>query len=422
MNIAIIGCKNLDEKIVNILINDNKITSISYNDIMPEILEHYQIINAFGLYVSEALIDMHCHLREPGFTDKEDVKSGTLAAVNGGYGTIVAMGNTKPAVDTVEHYKNTVDIIKKNAKNTVIQVATATINMQGKELTDFVGLKNAGAKVISDDGMPISNGQIAKNAMELAKENDMLIISHCEDLDFAKGAVNETIAKTLNVEGVSPLSEVLGAARDIMIAINYNLRVHIAHVSSYETVELIRMAKKIGANVTAETCPHYFSLTEQEVLTKGTNAKMNPPLKSEKDRKAIIEALRDGTLDAISTDHAPHTKQEKEKSLSDSPNGIIGFETAFAVAITELYKKQKFSLSQVINKFTKNPAKILDLKNKDLKEGNIADLIIFDVKDEFPIDINKSQSKSRNSPFDGYKAYGRIKYTIIKGELYENIN
>lgn len=387
----------------DILINDEKIEKIADN-IDPT--EDVQVIDGKDLFVSPGFIDIHVHFREPGFTEKETIYTGSKSAAAGGYTTVVNMANTKPIVDSEE----VVEFIKEKSKSAVIEVlqtSAVTKNFDGETLVDFEKMKDLGVVGFTDDGIPLMNPQVLKEAMEEVKKLDMPISLHEEDPRLIK---HNGINKYSNA-----LAENVLVARDIVIALETQAKLNIQHISSKVSVELVRWAKKMGANVTSEVTPHHFSLTEEAVDKYGSNAKMNPPLREESDLEAIIEGLKDGTIDIIATDHAPHTKEEKDKELTKAPSGIIGLETAFALAITNLYEKGHLSLMEIIEKLTINPAKLYNLDRGYIKEGHRADLVIFSIDEKF----NKSNfySKSNNTPFKDIDLKGKIKYTISNGEI-----
>jgi len=344
-----------------------------------------------GLVIAPGLVDMHVHFREPGFQHKEDIQTGAAAAAAGGITTCCCMPNTLPVADNAETIKYIIEKAKQ-AQITVLPIGAVTIGQKGEKLTDFAVLKKAGAVALSDDGLPIKNDDIMRQALIKASENDMLIISHCEE-------------------------EEAMVARDVMLAAETNTKIHIAHVSTADAVETIRKAKAAGVKVTAETCPHYFSIDESKVTEMGTNAKMSPPLRKEKDVEAIIQGLCDGTIDAIATDHAPHSVGEKAVSFHEAPNGIIGLETSLALALTFLYHTGKLTLDEIIRLMSTKPAEILGLNAGTLNEGDNADIIIFDPNEEWTVDATKFKSKSRNTPFGGMKLRGKVKCTIARGKI-----
>ncbi|MCL2627883.1 MAG: dihydroorotase [Oscillospiraceae bacterium] len=341
-----------------------------------------------GLITAPGLVDIHVHFREPGFEYKEDIISGSLAAAAGGFATCCFMPNTLPVLDSKEEIEK---ILQKAAGSPirVLPIAAVTLGQQGKKLTDFAALKKTGAVALSDDGLPIADDEIMRSAMKLAAENDILLISHCED-------------------------EAEMAARDVKLAAELGVRIHIAHISLSETVDIIRKAKDDGVRVTAETCPHYFSLTSDEVAKQGANACMNPPLREKRDVEAIIKGLCDGTIDVIATDHAPHSQAEKALPVGRAPNGIIGLETSLAVSLTFLYHTGKLDIDDIIKLMSVNPAKILGLTQTD------DDLVVFDPNEQWIVEPSVFKSKSRNTPYAGMRLQGKVKQTVVNGEVVYN--
>ena len=358
-----------------------------------------RVIDASGKVVAPGLIDMHCHLREPGQEYKEDIESGTKAAAQGGFTSVACMPNTSPVLDNaplIEFVKNKAE--KVGCVN-VYPIGAVSKGQKGEQLAEIGDMKEAGAVAVSDDGRPVSNPELMRRAMEYADMFDMLVISHCEDLSLvAGGSMNEGIVSTrLGLKGIPNAAEEVQIARDIIIAKETGKRLHIAHVSTAGGVEIVRQAKKHGICVTAETCPHYFTLTEEAVEGFDTNAKMNPPLRTQADVDAVIAGLADGTLDAIATDHAPHHRDEKEVEFAVAANGIVGLETALCLGVTHLVKKNHLTLSELLAKMTANPANILSLDKGQLAEGKDADIAIFSGN---PMEI-----------------FTRTLYTIIDGEI-----
>lgn len=375
-----------------------------------------QILDADGLCAAPGLVDMHVHLRDPGFTQKEDIESGCRAAAAGGVTSIAAMPNTSPAADSPEIIR----YVAEKAKDTgvhVYQIAAITKGLQGSQLCDFEKLRAAGAIAFSDDGRPVKSAAMMLAAMKEAAKVGAPIISHCEEMSLAGGIINEgKISEKLGVKGVPNAAETVQAAREIALSITSGLPVHIAHVSAAETVDLIRAAKQIGAKVTAETCPHYFSLDETMLLSCDADYRMNPPLRTKKDINAVIEGLRDGTIDAIATDHAPHTPQDKA-DFETAPNGVIGLETSLAAGITYLVRPGFLLLEELIEKMTVNPARILGIPAGVIEAGAPADIVLFDPDEAFTVDTQKLYSKSKNTPYKGMTLFGRVKYTISSGKL-----
>ena len=364
------------------------------------------------------MIDMHCHLREPGGEHKETIETGTKSAVKGGFTTVCPMPNTKPTPDNPETLKYIIDKAKSANFCNVLPFSSVTKGEKGEELVNFEEMLNAGAIAFSDDGMPVENARMIREAMIKANKLGSFISEHCEEKSVSAGAINAgEVADKLNVQGVLPEAEEIMAARDIVIAETNNLHTHICHISTSTSVNMIRDAKKRGVKVTCETCPHYYFFTQDEVLKSGTNAKMNPPLRTERDRQAIIKGLQDGTIDAIITDHAPHAAEEKAQELSKAPNGIIGFETALPATITELVDKGHISYLDMVRLMSYSPAKLLNLERGEIKPGAVADLTIFDPNKEYVYEKEMIVSKSKNTPFIGKKLKGEVKYTIVEGEV-----
>lgn len=377
------------------------------------------VIDADGMIVAPGLVDIHCHLREPGYEYKEDIETGTRSAARGGFTSIACMPNTNPVADNV----TVIDYIKSRARDVgavhVFPIGAITRGLRGEEMAPIGELKFSGAVAVSDDGRPVMNANMMKNAMIYADMFDMPVISHCEDLDLAAdGVMHEGFMATrMGLRGITPAAEEAMVARDIVLASTTHTRVHIAHVSTRGSVALVRDAKRRGVHVTCETCPHYFSLTEEACANYNTLAKMNPPLRTQDDVDAIIEGLCDGTIDAIATDHAPHHEDEKEREFDLAPNGIIGFETALPLAISMLYKTGKMSLSEIIACMTYKPSEILQLSKGELHVGAAADVVIFDPERSFVIKRDEIVSKAKNTPFIGTELYGAAQYTIVAGEI-----
>lgn len=364
------------------------------------------------------MIDMHCHLREPGFEYKETIETGSKSAVKGGFTTICPMPNTNPTPDSAFILEKILAEAKRVNLCNILPYGSVSKGEKGEELTDFEELKKAGAVAFSDDGMPVINSRMMRQAIIKANSLGTFVASHCEEKSVADGAINAgKIQEELGVKGVLPEAEEIMAAREIVISETNNVRAHICHISTKTSVNMIRDAKKRGVKITCETCPHYFCFTVDEVLTSGTNAKMNPPLRDEKDRQAIIEALKDGTIDAIITDHAPHSEEEKERELSKAPNGIIGFETALPAINTYLIDKNLLTEMDMVKLTSYNPAKLLNLDKGEIKEGKIADLTIYDPEESYIYTKDMIVSKSKNTPFIGKKLKGKVKYTIVNGNI-----
>ena len=414
-NARVIDYKNKLDGKRDILLEDNKISKIS-NEINEKA---DRVIDCKNYIIIPGMIDMHCHLREPGFEYKETIETGSKSAVAGGFTSICPMPNTKPVPDNVETLKMIIEKAKKEGACNIFPFSSITKGECGEELVDFKAMKEAGAIAFSDDGIPVVNSKIMREAMIKANEVGSFTSAHCEEKSVAKGAINAgKVAEELGVEGVLPEAEEIMAARDIVIAETNNVHAHICHISTKTSKNMIRDAKKRGVKVTCETCPHYFTLTVEEVLKKGTNAKMNPPLREEKDRLAIIEGLKEGTIDCIITDHAPHSEEEKAKKLSDAPNGIIGFETALSCEIMNLIDTGALTYDDLVRVTSYNPAKLLGLNTKGaIEEGFDADLTIFDPEKEYIYTKDMIVSKAKNSPFIDEKMKGKVMYTIVGGKV-----
>ena len=404
----------LNEK-MDVLIEDKKIKTIK-----KEINESAdQVIDCTDLSIIPGMIDMHCHLRQPGFEYKETIETGSRSAVKGGFTTICPMPNTKPTPDSAIVLQEIIDEAKRVNLCNVLPYSSVTKGEKGEELVDFEEMKKAGAIAFSDDGMPVVNSRTMRQAMINADKQGTFVASHCEEKSVAQGAINAgEVAEQLGVDGVLPEAEEIMAAREIVISETNKVRGHICHISTKTSVAMIRDAKKRGVKITCETCPHYYSFTVKEVLQSGTNAKMNPPLREEEDRLAIIKGLQDGTIDAIITDHAPHSEEEKQKPLASAPNGIIGFETALAASITNLIEPKYISYLDLVRLTSYTPANLLKLETKgQIKEGYDADITIFDPNMEYVYQKESIVSKSKNTPFIGKKLKGKVMYTIVDGRI-----
>ncbi len=375
------------------------------------------VIDAEGLYAAPGLIDMHVHLRDPGFTHKEDIASGTRAAAAGGFTAVACMPNTNPPVDCAEVLRY-IQAQATGCSARVYPLACITKGMQGKELADFDELIKAGAVAVSDDGKPVENAALMLKALELCAQRGLTVTSHCEDLGIISGGILNAgaVSEALGVKGMHRASEDSITAREIALAESIGASVHIAHVSTKGSVEIIRSAKMRGAKVTCETAPHYFALTEEKLLAKDANLRMNPPLRCESDRQAILEGIRDGTIDAIATDHAPHAPHEKADFYA-APNGVVGLETSLAVCITYLVKEGVIPFSKLIQLMSLNPARILGIPGGTLQAGLPADVVLFNVDEAYTVDPGTFYSKSRNTPFAGRTLAGRVKYTILGGQV-----
>ena len=382
-----------------------------------------QVLHLDGYVVTPGLIDIHVHLRQPGKTDAETVRTGTMAAAAGGFTSIVAMPNTTPAADNAGAIQYLMNCAEKEGVVHVLPCGALSKGLQGEEMAPVGSLKAAGVVALSDDGKCIQNHSMMKNLVQYASQFSLPILDHCEDENlFAGGVMHEGYwSVLLGMKGIPSAAEELIVARNIILARTANWKVHMQHLSCKEAVELIRQARKQGIPVTAEATPHHIALTDVEIKRFDTNYKMNPPLRSEEDRLAVIEGLRDGTITVIATDHAPHTETAKLVEFDYAPFGIIGLETALPVTLTELYHKDYLTLPDLISKFTKGPAEILGLPIGSLSVGAAADITVIDTDVDHVIDKNNFYSKSRNTPFDGYQAKGRACATFVSGKCVYNI-
>ena len=406
---------NLNGK-YDILIEDDKIIKVDKN--IEEMVD--KEINCINLNIIPGMIDMHCHLREPGFEHKETIKTGSKSAVAGGFTTICPMPNTKPTPDNKETLQKIIEEAKRVDLCNILPYASVSKGEKGEEIVNFEELKNAGAIAFSDDGIPVVNSRLMRQAMIEADRLGTFVASHCEEKSVSAGAINSgEIAEKLGVQGVLQEAEEIMAAREIVISETNKVRGHICHISTKTSKDIIRDAKKRGVKITCETCPHYFTFTVNEVLSSGTNAKMNPPLREEKDRQAIIEGLKEGTIDCIITDHAPHAEEEKNVELAKAPNGIIGFETALSAEIMNLVDPGHIDYLNLVRLTSYTPAKILKIDNKtgSIEVGKVADITVFDPNEEYIYTKEMIVSKSKNSPFIGKKLKGKVKYTIVNGKI-----
>ena len=373
-------------------------------------------LDARGLVVCPGLVDIHVHFREPGQTHKETIQTGSHAAAAGGFTTVVCMPNTSPPADNA----GTVELINNGARKAAVRVyptGCISVGMKGEQLAPHGSLKKAGVVAITDDGLCIASNELMRRAVEYAKMFDLTVLDHCQDESLTKGAVmNEgTVSTRLGLRGWPHAAEDIIVARDIILSTYSGAHIHLQHISSALSVELVRRAKRDGVNITAEATPHHLALTEESLGTYDTNFKMNPPLRTETDRRAIIAGLRDGTLDCIGTDHAPHTPDEKDREFDYAPNGIIGLETALPVCLEVLVRRSKFKLAQVIALLTHRAAKVLKLPAGTLAAGAPADICLFDPAETWTYDAREGFSKSLNSPWSGQKLTGRVKTTIVGG-------
>lgn len=404
----------LDDNL-DILVSDGKIEIIGkgLND------KDASIVDAKGCIVAPGLIDMHTHLREPGREDKETVFTGTRAAIRGGFTSVACMPNTDDPLDNPDTIKLLKDIIKKDAHSNVYIIGAITKERKGSALTDFRALKGEGVIAVSDDGCSVENEDLLLEALKRAKKEDLLVIEHCEDQKIsAGGVINKSFISTkMGLKGIRREAEYSIVKRDIDIAKKASAKLHIAHVSCKESIDIIRKAKKEGLRISAETCPHYFSLTEECCVTYDTNMKMNPPLRAKEDVEAVKEGLKDGTIDVIATDHAPHTDAEKDVEFDFAPFGIIGLETAISLAVMELIDNKVLSWAELITKMSVNPSVMLGAGRGSLSKGGTADICVIDPAKNYIYTKDIVESKSKNSPFLGWTLKGKVTNVIVGGRI-----
>ncbi|ABR50293.1 dihydroorotase, multifunctional complex type [Alkaliphilus metalliredigens QYMF] len=403
------------DAIKDILVLNEKIVEVQ-DEINQEADE---IIDAKGYWVVPGLIDVHVHLREPGFEHKETIETGSKSAAMGGFTTICCMPNTQPVVDSVEIVQYIKEKTKRQAVVNVLPIGSITKGQMGKELVDVEKLVESGICGISEDGKTVMDSALLKKAMEQAKAANIPVFSHCEDHTLVQGGAMNAgkKAEALGIKGLGRDAEEVIIARDIILARNTGVKLHLCHVSTKGGVELTREAKQRGENVTAEVCPHHFALTEDIVEKDFTNSKMNPPLRTGEDVDAIKQGLVDGTIEVIATDHAPHHADEKNQEFHQAPFGIVGLETALSIGMTELVATKLLTPMSFIEKMTINPAKLLGIDKGTIQVGKIADITILDSNLEYEIDVNTFASKSNNSPFHGSKVKGKVMFTIVAGEI-----
>lgn len=409
----VVDSRNQVEGIKDILIRDRFIAQVA--DKIE--CDADKVIDCTGLAVIPGLCDMHVHFRDPGQTHKEDIITGSEAAAAGGVTAVACMPNTSPVCDNPETIKYIVEKAK-NAKIKVYPVGCITKGLMGEELCDFEALKKAGAVAVSDDGRPVKNARIMGEGMIKAHYAGLRVISHCEDLDIINGGIINAgkISRELGVKGMSRSSENIITGREIQLANDLEMPIHIAHVSTKEVVMLLRDAVRRGVMVTSETAPHYFTLTEDKLLSRDADYRMNPPLRCEEDVKAITEAVVDGTIDCIVTDHAPHAAEEKA-DFEKAPNGVVGLETSLAVTLTQLYHTGRMSLMKIVRMMCETPRRLLGIEGGSLEAGNVADIAIVDLNKEWTVEPEKLHSKSKNTCFKGMTFKGKVKYTIVNGKV-----
>lgn len=379
-----------------------------------------RVLDAEGCYVMPGFIDLHVHLRDPGLEYKETLQTGGMAAVKGGVTTVCAMPNTKPVMDDGQKVAEVHKRAEEESPAHVIQIGAVTKDQAGQELADIAGMAEVGCHAISEDGKSVMNASLYRKAMKIAKEKGISVFAHCEDITMVEGGVMnaDENAVRLGLKGITNSVEDVIVARDILLAKETGVRLHLCHCSTADSVEMIRLAKEEGLPVTGEVCPHHFILTADDILEDDGNYKMNPPLRGKKDVEALRQGLADGTMDVISTDHAPHSEEEKNRSMAKAAFGIVGLETSAALTYTELVKTGILSVMQMTEKMSYNPAQILGLSDKGaVAEGKTADLVIFDPNPTYTIDKNTFVSKGKNTPFHGRTVTGEVRFTLVDGKV-----
>lgn len=412
--VRIVDPANGRDQVSNVYVKDGKIAEISDADHPAA-----QVIDGKGLVAVPGLVDIHVHLRDPGLTYKEDIATGSAAAAAGGFTSIFAMPNTEPVTDNVETIAYVEETGRKADNAHVYVMPAMTVGQQGKEVSDFAAYRAHGIVAVTDDGKAVADPLVARQVMEEAKKYHLLPVTHSDDVRLVNGGVmNEgEVSRRLGVKGNPSISEELMVERDILLAQYVGHKVHIQHMSSGISVALVREAQKRGVDVTCETGPHYIALNDEWVEKVGANARMNPPLRTERDRQLILQGIADGTITILATDHAPHSAKEKEGPLESTMNGIVGLETAFPVYYTYLVKSGIISLSKLVELTSTNPAQRVGIPAGTLSIGANADLMLFDPEATYTIDKNTFRSKGRNTPFDGMEVSGKVKYTILCGRV-----
>lgn len=402
------------DKVCDILIQGNMIAEIA-DEISDEDAE---VLDATGKIVMPGLIDLHVHLREPGFEYKETIKTGSMAAAHGGVTTICPMPNTNPVIDSPERVKDLLERAR-DAPVHILPVGAVTLGQQGKELADIKGMKEAGAVALSEDGKSVMDALLYRKGLLEAAKYKLPMFSHCEEKSLVDGGVMNAGAKAeeLGLPGITNAVEDVIAARDIFMSKEAGNRLHLCHCSTRDSATLVEFAKKQGLPVTGEVCPHHFTMSDDEITEDHGRYKMNPPLRSREDVQALKEALRDGIMDVISTDHAPHGEEEKNQSMKKAPFGIVGIENSFAIGYTELVKRGYLTLSQLVEKMSVNPAKVLGIDKGNIAVGKTADVVVADISEEYEIDPEEFFSKGKNTPFAGKRVFGKVETTIVDGEI-----
>lgn len=401
--------------IADVLVEEGRIRAVE-----PGILaEADRVLDADGYFVMPGFIDLHVHLRDPGYEYKETVETGSAAAAKGGFTTILAMPNTKPVVDNADVVRYVLHKAEDVGLANVLQIGAITRGQRGEELADIEDMVDAGIPALSEDGKSVMNAQLYREAMMLAKKYDIPIMAHCEDINLVHGGVmnQDDKADELGLPGITNAVEDVIVARDILLAKETGARLHLCHCSTRDSVRMVELAKQEGLSVTAEVCPHHFTLTSEDIREDDANYKMNPPLRTRADVEALIDGLKKGVMDVIATDHAPHSREEKQGSMRNAPFGIVGLETAAALTMTELVDKGYLTPLQMAEKMSYNPARIIGIDKGTLKPGKTADVVIFNPKEEYIIDAEQFRSKGKNTPFHGRKVKGRVMATILSGNI-----
>ena len=411
----VIDPRNQIEAVMDVLAEDGVIQRVAPDITAPDA----QVFDAAGKVVAPGLVDLHVHFRDPGLEYKEDIESGSRAAARGGVTTVVCMPNTKPVIDNAALVQY---VMNKGARTGLVNVLTTGCiakGQQGAELAEIGELKAAGAVAVTDDGRPVLSSSLMRKALEYAKMFDIPVMSHSEDLDLVDGgSMNEGYMSTaLGLRGIPKAAESVAVSRDVLTAEQVGGRLHVCHVSTRNSIEAIRAAKRRGARITAETAPHYFTLTDETCAGFNTNAKMNPPLRDTDDIAAVIEGLQDGTLDAIATDHAPHHRDEKEVEFEQAYNGIVGLETSLGLGVTYLVRPGRLTMGQLIEKMSAAPAEIIGIDRGTLGQGRPADIVVFDPEAAYTVDVREFASKGKNSPYDGFELFGRVELTVTGGRI-----
>lgn len=420
------------DQVCDVLVDGESIRKVGSREEIQKCVgeENAQVLDASGCYVMPGFIDLHVHFRDPGLTYKETLKTGGEAAARGGVTTVCAMPNTKPVIDTKEKVEEVHRRAKEESPVHVIQLGAITIGEEGKELADIKGMAEAGCIALSEDGKSVMKSALYREGMKLAKKYGLRIFAHCEEIDLRRdpdtgedGVMNKCAkSEELGLPGITNSVEDIIAARDIFLAKDTGVQLHLCHCSTKGTVDLMRMAKNEGLPISAEVCPHHFTLTTDDITEDHGRFKMNPPLREVEDVEALKQGLKDGTMEAISTDHAPHSVEEKGGSMRKSAFGIVGLETSAALTYTELVETGVLTPMQMVERMSLAPAKILGLSDKgSVSEGKTADLVVFDPEREYEIDTDTFLSKGKNTPFDGWKVRGDVKYTMVDGKVvYKN--